>query len=227
LGGNSRSAISALSTLTTNAEYKNVSYDAGNLTNYENLSAGVTWSYAWSERIEPFVQVTVSHYEPDRITVPSSDYYTLQGGVKLKLAENWDWSVQGGMGRVVSRESDNGWLASSTLRYVASLYDLKLDVGRSVSPSGEGGFVQSDRIVGSWSYSYDALSRLGLSASWQENQGLQPNTMQQFNAWASHELSPFWNARLYYLHRLRSQDGRPDASGDVLGVTLVYSHPDF
>lgn len=225
LGGVWRSAITELSTLTVDADFKTVSYDAGTQTNFNNLAAGISWTYAWSERIEPFLRVAVSHYDPDKstATVTKSDYYTVNGGVKVKASEHLEWTAQGGPGRVSARTTDTGWQGSLAMQYRGDRYDVALNMGRSVTTSGDGGFVASDRVAGTFGYAIDERTGAGFSASWQDNKGDNPNTTQQLGAWASHELSPFWHARLYYQHRLRSEDRQPDASGDVLGVTLIYS----
>lgn len=227
LGGNWRSAVTELSTLTADANYKTVRYDAGTQTNFNNISAGISWNYTWSERIEPYLRVSVSHYDPDKITVTAStsDYYAATAGVKVKASEHLEWTAQGGRNRVVARTTDTGWQGSLAMQYRGDRYDTALTVGRSVTTSGDGGFVASDLVAGNFSYAIDERSGLGLSASWQDNKGNAPNAMQQMGAWASRELSPFWNARIYYQHKLRSEDHQPDAVGDVLGVTLVYSPP--
>ena len=78
LGTRWSAAVTELSTLTAYADYKTVSYDAGSQTNFSNIAAGINWSYAWSERIEPFLGFSVSHYEPEKTTAAAaaSDYYT-------------------------------------------------------------------------------------------------------------------------------------------------------
>lgn len=229
LGGVWRSAVTELSTLTVDADYKTVSYDAGTQTDFNNLAAGITWNYAWSERIEPFLRFAVSHYDPDKttVTVAKSDYYTVSGGVKVKASEHLEWTAQGGPGRVSARTSDTGWQGSLAMQYRGDRYDTTLNVGRSVTTSGDGGFVASDRVAGTFGYAIDERSGLGFSASWQDNKGNNPSTTQQLGTWASHELSPLWHARLYYQHRLRREDRQPDASGDVLGATFVYSPRGF
>lgn len=229
LGGVWRSAVTALSTLSADADYKTVTYDAGTQTDYKNLAAGISWNYTWSERIEPFLRLAVSHYEPDKstATATTSDYYNGTLGVKVKATEDLEWTVQGGPGRVSARTSDTGWQGSVDMQYRGNRYDAALNLGRSVTTSGDGGFVASDRVAGTFGYTIDERSSLGLSASWQDNKGNNPNTMQQLGAWASHELSSYWRVRLYYHHRLRTEDRQPDASGDVLGATLVYSPRSF
>ena len=229
LKGGWRSAVTELSTLTANADYTTVSYDTGTQPNYTNLAADITWGYAWSERMEPFLRFSVSHYDPENTTatVATSDYYTATAGVKVKASEHMEWTVQGGPGKVVARTTDTGWQGSFDMRYLGDRYDAGFNVGRSVAVSGDGGFVATDRVTGAFSYAIGERSRAGFTASWQDTKGNSPNTMQQLGAWASHELSPFWHARLYYQHKLRSQNGQPDASGDVLGATLVYSPQGF
>ena len=51
--------------------------------------------------------------------------------------------------------------------------------------------------------------------------------MNQLGFWASQELSPYWNARLSYQYKQRQQVGQASASSALLGLSLVYAHPDF
>jgi hypothetical protein len=227
LGGRWQTALTERATLATNLDYQNVSYDGGTLTNYENHSASLNLGYAWSETVEPFLLAAASHYKPSRATVATSDSYSLQGGAKVKLADNWEWQFQAGRNRVDARTSDNSWLGNTNLGYTGRRHDLALSAGRSVNSSGEGGFVQSDQLRGTWGYAYDELTRLRLEATWQKSRGLQPNTMRQLGASANRDLSPFWRANLYYSHKQRDESGQPTITGNVVGVTLVYSHPDF
>jgi uncharacterized protein (AIM24 family) len=100
--------------LTVDADYKMVSYDAGTQTDYKNLAAGISWNYTRSERIEPFLRFSVSHYDPDKttLTVAKSDYYAATAGVKVKATEGLEWTAQGGPGRVSGRSSGTGWQGS-------------------------------------------------------------------------------------------------------------------
>jgi hypothetical protein len=229
LGARWSAAITELSTLTANADYKTVSYDTGTQTNFSNIAAGINWSYAWSERIDPFLSFSVSHYEPEKTTaaVAASDYYTASVGVTVKASERLDWTAQAGPGRISGRTSGTGYQGSAAMQYRGDRYDAGFSMGRSANPSGDGGFVVSNRIAGTFGFSIDDRSSAGFNASWQDSKGDTPNTTLQLGASASRQLSPFWQARLSYLHKLRREDGQSDASGDVLGVTLVYSPPYF
>jgi hypothetical protein len=229
LGTRRSAAVTELSTLTAYADYKTVSYDAGSQTNFSNIAAGINWNYAWSERIDPFLSFSVSHYEPEKTTaaVAASDYYTASVGVKVKASERLEWTAQGGPGRISAQTSGTGWQGSAAMQYRGEHYDAGLNMGRSANPSGDGGFVVSNRIAGTFGFAIDDRSSAGINASWQNSKGESSSTRLQLGASASRQLSPFWQARLSYLHKLRREDGQSDASGDVLGVTLVYSSPDF
>jgi hypothetical protein len=227
LGGNWRSVLSERTTLTTEAEYKTVTYDSGTLTNFNNTTAGVTWAYAWGDRTEPFLRFSASHYEPEKTTIPVSDNYLVTGGVKVRASEHLDWTLQGGTSTVLTRTTDTTWQGSFMMNYFGERFDAALNVGRSVSASGEGGFVSADQIKVSHGYALADRSRAGWDASWQNNKATIPNSIRLIGLWGSHELSTDWNLRLYYQHKLRRQSGQPDASGNMLGVTLVFSHPDF
>lgn len=228
LAGNWRSALSERSTLAADAEYKDVSYDGGAYTDYSNLAGGVTYSYLLSERAEPFLRAAASHYEPDGSLGSSSDYYSIVAGLKWKATERLDWSVQAGANRVTGQTEDNGWQGNFALNYeITPRANMAMEMGRYVSPSGEGGFAESDQVKGSWGYAISERTRSGIEAYWRDYKGATPSTIYQLGAWVSHELSPFWNARFSYQHKQREQDGLPNASANLLGVTFVYTHPDF
>lgn len=228
LAGNWHAATSERSTLASDIGYTRVNYDTDALTSYDDLSAMFSWNYAWSERIEPYSQFSVSRYEPTGGTVSaSSTSYTPIAGVQFNISEQLEVGLRAGVNQVSGAESGPSWQGGVELRYVGERFDTSIDVGRSTIVSGEGGFTEVSQLHGTWSYAVNETRRAGFDASWQDNKGNVPNTMRQINAWASQELSPFWVARLSLTYKQRQQDGRPDASANVLGMTLIYSHPDF
>jgi hypothetical protein len=233
LGGSWRHTLSDRNTLTTGLNYQDVSFKDSTSTSYTNTGLSLSYGHQWSERIEPFVFASAGHYEPksgstaSSDSIASSDFYTLQGGVNFKVGENLSFTAQLGMGRVDAAKSDTGWLGSIDLRYAGSRYDYSLAGGRAVTPSGEGGFVGSYYMQAAWSYSFSGRTRLGLDASWRDSKGTQPNIYSQAGAWASYDLSHFWSARAYAAYKERREDGQSAASGNVVGLTLTYSHPNF
>jgi hypothetical protein len=228
LGGNWSSAISERNTLANNTEYKRVKYDIDSQTSYDNASTSFSWNYAWSERIEPFTRFALSRYEPqDSTLATSSNSYTPSAGLQLKITERLEGSVYAGVNKVSDSEGGPSGQGGLDLRYEGERFDVSFDVGRSTVASGDGGFTEVSSLGGAWSYALDEISRAGLNASWQDSKGETPNTTQNVGAWASRELSPFWSAQLSLTHKQRQQDGLSDATANVLGLTLTYSHPDF
>lgn len=228
LSGNWREAISERSTLASDVQYSSIEYDGGELTSYNDLSASFSWDYAVSERVEPFTRFALSRYTPEEdAAAASSTSYSPSAGVRLKISERLEGTLRAGINRISGGQSSASWQGGFELLYSGERFAASLDAGRSTVASGEGGFVEVNQLRSTWRYAVDETTSAGVEASWQDNKGLTPNTMRQFAAWASRELSPFWMTRLSIAYKQRQQDGRPDASANILGVTLIYSHPDF
>ncbi len=235
LGGSWNTALSERSTLANDTEYTYVNYDISSLTGYSNLSSNLSWSYALSERIEPFTRFSISRYEPhntqdDTVSASSSassNSYNPAVGLKLTLSERLEGSFNMGVNQVSGSGSGPQGQGGFELHYVGERFDTLISAARSTVVSGEGGSVETTRVGGAWSYALSETGRLGVDASWQDSAGETPNTLRQLSFWASRELSPFWNARFSLMHKQRQQDSVPDAHANILGVSLIYSHPDF
>lgn len=231
LGGNWNAQLSERSTLANDTKYTYVSYDIDTLTGYNNLSSSLSWNYAWSERVEPFTRFSISRYEAheakDNSVSASSNSYSPAAGVKLVFSEQLEGSFNLGVNQVSGSGDGPRGQGGFELHYIGERFDTLINVARSTVVSGEGGNVETSTVGGSWSYAFSETGRLGVDASWQDSKGETPNTLQQLSIWASRELSPFWNTRLSLMHKQRQQDGLPDAHANILGVSLIYSHPDF
>lgn len=231
LGANWSISLSERSTLANDTEYTYVSYDIDSLTGYNNLSSSLSWNYAWTERIEPFTRFSISRYEPrdaqDNPVSVSSNSYSPAVGLKLAFSERLEGSFNLGVNQVSGSASGPSGQGGFDVHYVGERFDARINVARSTVVSGEGGNVEVSTAGGTWSYAVSETDRLGVDASWQDSQGQTPNTLQQLSIWASRELSPFWNTRLSIMHKQRQQDNVADAHANILGVSLVYSHPDF
>jgi hypothetical protein len=233
LAGNWRSTLGDRSSLAANADITKVAYGVGTLTGYGNTSLSLSYNYSLSERIEPFLRLARSHYVPDGPTGLPSDNTSLTGGVQAKATENLEWTAQIGRNRItgttnpIVMASPSNWEGSFVLRYVGRSYIAAIEVGRSTSASGTGGYIESDQIKGNWSYSIAELARVGLEASRRDTKAILPTSMNQLNAWANQELSSLWSARLSYQYTQLQQSGLPRASANVLGLSIIYTHSNF
>lgn len=226
LGGNWRTALSERGTLANETDYNHVTYDINSLTSYDELSTRLSYTYAWSERVELFTRFGARRYEPDQgSAVASSNSYTPDIGMNYQISERLRGSVYVGANQVSGTNSGPTGQGGFTLNYTGERIDTSIDVGRTTLASGDGGFVEVDSVRGTWSYAVDETRRTGFDASWQDSKGQRPNTLKNYSAWFSQELSPFWIARLSYTYKQRQQDGLPDATANVVGLMLTYSYP--
>ena len=226
VGGNWSTALSERSTLVNETDYTHVTYDVDSLTDYDELATRFSWNYAWSEQVELFTRLGVRRYEPaEGAAVASSNSYTPTVGLNVQFSERLRGTAYAGLNQVSGTGSGPKGQGGLLLQYAGERIDTSIDASRSTLASGDGGFVEVDALRGTWSYAVDETRRTGFDASWQDAKGRTPNTLQNYSAWFSQELSPFWIARLSYTYKQRQQDGLPDATANVVGLTLTYSYP--
>ena len=230
LGGNWSTALTERNTLSNETEYRNVRYDISTLTDYDELSTRFDWTYAWNERTDLFTRFSAKRYEPDDSldgNDASTNDYSPSVGVKYQFSERLQGGLRAGVNRLSGAEGGTSGEGGLELHYQGERLDASIAADRSSVASGEGGYAEVDQVQGAWSYAVDERSQLGMDASWQDSKGSTPNTLRKVGAWASRELSPFLLVRLSLVYQERQQDGLPDATGKVLGLSLTYRFPDF
>ncbi|MGE8063656.1 hypothetical protein [Pseudomonas sp. NPDC089569] len=228
LGGNWRTALTERSTLVNETEYTDVKYDINTLTGYDELSNRTSWNYAWNEKTELFTRFSARRYEPESGSgLSSSNSYTPTTGLNYKFSEQLEGSMYVGVNQVSGSNSNPTGQGGFNLHYAGERFDTTFDASRSTIANGDGGFVENDNVRGTWSYSLTELTRTGIDTSWQKTKGRTPSTLRDFNTWISRELSPFWVARLSFTYKQRQQDNLPDASANIVGLTLTYSYPEL
>ena len=234
LAGNWSTAITERNTLEADSAYSVVTFTDGDdsQTDYDDYSAGLTWRHSLSERLEPFARLAATRYEPkgqgvDENSSESSTSYNPAVGIKFEMSEKLQATLRGGGNKVSNSSSGLNWQGGVDLLYTGERSTIYLDAGRNTVISNESGFTEVKQLKTGFSYAISELTRSGVDASWQDNQGDQPNTMQVYSAWISNELSPFWTTRLFYTYKQREEDGLENANGNVVGLSLIYSHPDF
>jgi hypothetical protein len=227
LAANWSRALSDRRNLSLNLGHVGVSYRGGTLTDYATLSAGATLRQAWSERSEPYLRFSASHYAPET-TGNSSDSFDLLAGVKLTGSDRLNLDLAGGWNLTEAQTSRSGWQGSLKLNYAMDeRASFVFDLSRSVASSGVGGFVESDQLNASWTQALSERQTIGANLTWRASQSATTGDTRTFNLWSSRALDDFWSLRFSYLYKQREGGGLPEASGHVLGLALSYSHPDF
>lgn len=229
LTGNWSHALTERTTLENVTRYSRARYDVNSLTGYDELSNDVTLTYAWTERTSFFTGFGARRYEPeDDTTSTAVNNYIPTVGVKYQFTDALEGTAHVGVNKVSGSQGGQRGEGGVLLRYATDRTDASFTAERSTVASAlGGGFAEIDTVRGVWSYALTELNRVGLDAAWQDSKGSTPNTLYTYSAWASHELSPFWDLRLSLMYKERQQDGLPDAVGKIAGLTLTYRLPDL
>lgn len=211
--------------LSTNAEYSTVEYDAGNLSNYQNRKLSANLSRLNSDTLKTYVQVAYSHFKLDTGTEPTTQINAIVG-FNLETTERIVLGANIGLNQLSGATSGSGTSGGADIAYLTDNARLSLDISRSSTPSGAGGFIESDKLKTAWSYDLSDKYKTGLDYTWSQNRSLNNTELRQAGAWLNHELSDFWSVRFSVLNKT-SIRGTTEAMANVLGVTFQYNHPDF
>lgn len=226
LGASWSNTLSERNSLTLNGDYKVVTHDGGTLTDYDTKGVSATFGHQLGERSEVFVTGSSSRFEPKSAGQRSSSHVAMLG-YKARTTETLDWMVQGGAMRITGDNSDTNWQGNWRLNYAGERVNTSFDVGRSAAASGVlGGFATNDFVRFQIGYALSELSNLSFDASHTKTKSALDNSAETYGATFGREMSPFWRlaVRLQHKEATRPTD---TASGHLVGVTLIYSHPDF
>ncbi len=223
---NWRTALDERNSLALAGALRSVSYQGGgDFTDYRELSGSATFTHGWDERTEPYARYAVSRYAPDG-GGPSSDSHSVEAGLKRAFSELLSGEAHAGIRRN-GGQAVSGWQGGVALNYAGRRSNWSWGAARTASASGAGAFVESDQANMSWTHALSETSRAGIDLLWRRNRSNDaPGEVRQFTAWAGRELDEFWNLRLSYQYKEVGR-GPTDASAHVLGLTLMYSHPDL
>lgn len=223
-----KSEVSDRINLQVDGSYEDIAYRDVNLTDYSTLAAAAAISYAWDERTTPFVKFSVSNYEPKSSSAnQSSELYGATIGAKWLTGANSDLTGQVGLVRTVVDDNANTMNGGIAFHYALSRSELTIDVGRSVVPSGGGGFTRIDQARFNGRYAIDEKTQVGMDLAWLKSQSDSPWRAHQFGVWLNREMAADWGVRFF--GQLKQLDRRNigDSTGNVVGVAVVYSRLDF
>lgn len=226
LSGRWSKALSQRSSLEVNGSYETVLYSGNTYSNYATRSAGMLFSYLWSESSTPFLRLSRTDYEPASGTSPNSNTDTALAGLSWTASEALSGSLQLGKSRVNNAEPSQ--IGGGSMRYASERTQLSLSANRQVSPSGFGGFSMVDQIIGSWSYALSEHSITGIDLGWQKNTYITDIISRTSGVWLQHEINSFWGLRTYYQVRNVINAGvMEDTSSYILGFSIAYTHADI
>ena len=226
LSGRWSNALSERSTLVADGSYESVFYSSDTYTNYASRSAGIMFSYLLSEASTPFLRLSRIEYEPAGGASPNTFTNTVLAGLNWIASDALSGTLQAGQSKV-SNVDEPSTQGGASLRYTGERSQLALSANRQVLPGGLGGFSTVDQVNGNWSYALNEYNSAGIDLGWQKNKFITDFINRTSGAWLQHELNSFWGLRTYYRHNTLSRDGIDDATSDILGLALSYTHTDF
>lgn len=231
-GLNGAYEFSELWSITGNLSYSRLTFD-GDGTASRSYAGGANLDYEYSERLQPFIGLSANRYSPDDGT-PSTNLYGSTIGINWQPTEMLNASFYAGMNMATGSVNDSDWQGGANLKYIQEKHSFSSSISRSVSPAGNGGFIQSEMLSAGWSHALSDLSNMGADISLRRNLG--GNSIQvgdttsgsddsenyRYNLWYSRELSERWNLRTSWQHK-KTKNTDEEASGDVLSLSVSYN----
>jgi len=219
--------------LTGGVNVRDIRYDTLALVENRTTAANIGVTYGWSAREALSLQGSVSRYQPGQGGVPGvarpSTKTSITASFNQEVSPTLEWRARLSLVRITGANADASWNGGVSLTHQAPSYEATLDVGRNVVSSGLlGGFATNHTARGSISYPLSDRSRIGGSVNYTRNEGnattRDASTTLGLNA--STDITPFWQLALSIEQR-QAKRTTGNASGTLVGVNLVYTHPDW
>ena len=200
------------------------------LIDYNTYGGRFTLGYQISSRDEVYWLIDGSRYEPTE-TGFDSTYYGSMLGFKQRISDTLDWDIRGGWLTIDGQGDESTWQGMLQLNYTGEQSRFDVNVGRIANPTGiYEGFVVSNQARARYSFEFSERTTLGLDGSWIKNMETityPESTSKIVGAWANYELDQFWSLRLRAERRETDYQSSGNAVGNLVGLTLLYQHPDF
>jgi hypothetical protein len=226
---------------TLGADYSTISYDqtTPNLIDYNTYGGRFSLAYEITPRDEVYWLSNGTRYEPNASGFvsltnrnSSSTAYGSMLGYKQKVSDAIDWDIRAGWLTITGPDADSTWQGNLRVNYTGEQSRLGFDVGRLANPTGTaGGFLLSNQVRAVYSYDLSERTTVGFDGSWIKNDEAPFNpatTAKIVGVSGSHELNQFWSLQLVAQRRYSDYDNvRSSATGNLISLSLIYTHPNF
>ena len=224
LNGKLNQAVNERNSLSADVLFDDVSYQGGAYIDYATRSANMTHSYNWSELSTTFLRIYHADYVPKGLG-SSTQLTSATLGLNWKTTDSLEGTLQ--LGKAKISDAGMATLGTASIQYTGQRNMLILNANREVSPSGIGGFVTVDHVIGNWNYDLNEGSKIGIDLEWRKNLFNTDIINRTFGAWLQQDLNPFWRLRTYYRYNILNGGLGDGATSNILGLNLVYTHTDF
>jgi len=229
-------ALSPRVTLGVNAAYTAVEYEDAQFTglvDYTYASTDLSWSYQWSEQTAVTGAVYGTRLDAAQIG-NRTDTTGVQLRVRSALSDRWNGELGAGLRRSESKGitgyASDGWLTDLRLSREDEMGQWRLQVSRSLDPSGTGVLVQRDQWLVTREQALTERWHLTVGGQWSVNQDLQPLAASSDRDYRSaylrlsRALTPAWNVHAVYTYAWQEYAGAADqAERNVVMLGVLYS----
>ena len=201
-----------------NQEGGGAAASAGN----HSYSTSARLGYQYAELMQPYVQLSANRYVPDVGLLGATNLYGISLGVDWSISDRVQAGLFAGENWISGSASDQGWQGGGNFTYALEKTLTTLSISRSISPAGNGGFLESDQLSASWRVDLSDKSSAGIDLSFRKNIGDEQSRNNRFGCWYSRSLTPDWGLRASYQYR-QAIGQQSNAHGSLLGVSVTYN----
>ena len=213
---------------TLRGELLKTSYDGAGFIGYNTKSIDSYLGYQLTEKLITFANIGYVKYKSDSQNTigaqNSLDSQNYLAGIAYIVNPQLDFSVAAGKNH--TSDVGNSNVAKASFNYQAERYLLRGELERNVSATGIGNFQESDRLNLSYSYDLSDKSAVGTGFTLQKNNSLNSNEITYINGFYSRDLSDRWAMRVSLDYR-KIKDTSRSVSGEIAGLTFIYTTPEF
>lgn len=220
------------------ANYTTTAFTDSSFVDSTSKSVNASVNYAWNEKFSPFIQLSFTDFESDTPSSSqqlgnfnqfnafnqSSTSKSFSIGSSVLISPRWTFVPSVGVNRVSTAGA--GWIANTSLSYLAEKSTFVYTLARSVSPSGLGDFQETDTLSLSYSSELTDKSSWGTNFNFSKSQAQFDSEATQFSAFYARQLSVAWQMRLIAGYRSQKQDTF-SANNNNFGISLIYNIPQF
>lgn len=215
----------------TEGNYNDITYSVPGILNAYTLGEiRSQLSYANSEKLETFAQISFSQLRPDSI-IENTNLTRLLMGANYQVSQSLSLSPRAGIYSLNGRQSDTDWLAGIKAESTIERAIYSAELGRDLFASGVGGFRKADSLKVAWQFNASERDQIGVE--YQLNKYKKDASIfvdrlksQQIIAFYDRILTDHWKARLSAA-RKELDSPTTNSQGNVIGVSLVFDTLSF
>ena len=233
LGATWTKEMTSVHSLALATGYTRVSYDNPLLEAYRELSASANVQTELGERSRYFVEGSAARLTPEG-TLPNASRVGLLLGYESALTDALELNAGIGVVRTSSTVAQRDPVGYLRLAHTGERSTYSVGMEQTVSAGGSvGGYARTEALEAAMGYALTADTAMDLEVRRVKSEasegvvGSVDSVGTSLSVRLRSDISQWWSMTLVYERRRLEIPGSRSANGHMVGVGLVYSHPDF